>query len=226
MIIFSAVIAFITHYFFAEIKIIDQGVSEMKTRLLLTMLTLMSASSFASITTDIKPMHGYIDSPASRAYLCSMLENKNCGPIEYEPQSVEGRKGFPQRGPADGKIASAGVGMFKQLDEQSVTRWTKVNMRSGENVFHWTLTAPHSTTGWEYFITKQDWDPNLPLSRAAFELQPFCSRFDGGAVPAREVTMKCNVPYRTGYQVILGVWTIADTSNAFYQVIDANMNAR
>ncbi|MFW0038127.1 MAG: lytic polysaccharide monooxygenase [Arsenophonus endosymbiont of Dermacentor nuttalli] len=33
----------------------------------------------------------------------------------------------------------------------------------------------------------------------------------------------CNVPYRTGYQVILGVWTIYDTGNAFYQVIDANM---
>lgn len=116
--------------------------------------------------------------------------------------------------------------MFKQLDEQSVTRWTKVNMRSGENVFHWTLTVPHNTTGWEYFITKQDWNPNAPLSRTAFELKPFCSRFDGGAVPAREVTMKCNVPYRTGYQVILGVWTIADTSNAFYQVIDANINVR
>ncbi|HGJ5881500.1 MAG TPA: chitin-binding protein, partial [Arsenophonus nasoniae] len=61
----------------------------MKTKLLLAMLALLSASSFASITTDIKPMHGYIDNPASRAYLCSMLENKNCGPIQYEPQSVE-----------------------------------------------------------------------------------------------------------------------------------------
>lgn len=198
----------------------------MKTKLLLATLTLISASSFASTGTEIKPMHGYIDSPASRAYLCSTLQNKSCGPIQYEPQSVEGRKGFPQRGPADGRIASAGVGAFKQLDEQTATRWTKVNVVSGENIFHWTLAAPHRTTGWEYFITKQDWDPNAPLSRAAFELKPFCSRFDGGSVPAREVTMKCQVPKRTGYQVILGVWTIDDTSNAFYQVIDANMKTR
>ncbi|HGJ5877124.1 MAG TPA: lytic polysaccharide monooxygenase [Arsenophonus sp.] len=41
------------------------------------------------------------------------------------------------------------------------------------------MTTPHSTTGWEYFITKQDWDPNALLRRAAFELKFFCSRFDG-----------------------------------------------
>ncbi|MGV2805610.1 chitin-binding protein, partial [Clostridium perfringens] len=32
----------------------------------------------------------------------------------------------------------------------------------------------------------------------------------------------CNVPSRTGYQVILAVWEIADTGNAFYNVIDVN----
>ncbi|MFV9998042.1 MAG: lytic polysaccharide monooxygenase [Arsenophonus endosymbiont of Dermacentor nuttalli] len=198
----------------------------MKIKLLLAILTLMSTSSFAGTTTEVKPMYGYIDTPASRAYLCSMLENKNCGAMQYEPQSVEGRKGFPQKWPTDGKIASAGVRMFKQLDEQTATHWTKVNISLGENLFHWTLTVPHSTTGWEYFITKQDWDPNAPLSHAAFELKPFCSRFDDGTLPARKITMKCNVPYHTAYQVILGVWSIADTLNAFYQVIDANMNAR
>jgi len=44
-----------------------------------------------------------------------------------------------------------------------------------------------------------------------------------GGMPSFEVSIDCNVPYRTGYQVILGVWTIYDTGNAFYQVIDANM---
>lgn len=174
----------------------------MKTKLLLATLTLINASNFASTGTEIKPVHGYIDSPASRPYLYLTLQNKSCSPIQYEPQSVEGRKGFSQRGTADGKIASAGVGAFKQLDEQMAIRWTKVNVVSGENIFYWTSTALHRTTGWEYFITKQDWDPNAPLSRAAFELKPFCSRFNGGSVPAREVTMKCQVPKHTGYQVI------------------------
>ena len=29
-----------------------------------------------------------------------------------------------------------------------------------------------------------------------------------------------DVPQRTSYQVILGVWSITDTANAFYQVVD------
>lgn len=39
--------------------------------------------------------HGYVESPASRSYLCKQGVNVNCGPIQYEPQSVEGIGGFP-----------------------------------------------------------------------------------------------------------------------------------
>lgn len=52
--------------------------------------------------------HGYVESPASRSYLCKQGVNVNCGPIQYEPQSVEGIGGFPQLGPSDGQIAGAG----------------------------------------------------------------------------------------------------------------------
>ena len=38
-----------------------------------------------------------------------------------------------------------------------------------------------------------------------------------------EVKHTCNVPNRSGYQVILAVWDIGDTANAFYNVIDVNM---
>ncbi len=34
--------------------------------------------------------------------------------------------------------------------------------------------------------------------------------------------MNCNVPERTGYQVIYAVWEIADTSNSFYQALDVD----
>ena len=42
-----------------------------------------------------------------------------------------------------------------------------------------------------------------------------------GKIPTETVTLNCNIPERSGYQIILGVWDIADTGNAFYQVIDA-----
>ncbi|GKS14657.1 chitin-binding protein [Paenibacillus chitinolyticus] len=171
--------------------------------------------------TEKASAHGYIESPGSRGYLCATGKNKNCGAIIYEPQSLEAYKGFPAAGPADGKIASAS-GLFPELDQQSATRWTKVNMSSGTNTFKWTIEANHATTSWKYYITKQNWDPNAPLSRASFDLQPFCSVNFKGKQPGFTYTDTCNVPSRTGYQVILAVWEIADTENAFYNVIDAN----
>ncbi|MFC7682133.1 lytic polysaccharide monooxygenase [Paenibacillus sp. GCM10028914] len=165
--------------------------------------------------------HGYIESPASRAALCKSGENTNCGNIQYEPQSLEAKGNFPAAGPADGEITGAGV--FPELYEQTPTRWAKVDMNGGANTFTWKLTAAHATKEWKYYITKKGWDPSKPLARADLEL--FCSIDDGGKRPDFTVSHTCNVPTdRSGYNLILGVWEISDTGNAFYQVIDVNLN--
>ncbi|MFW5435906.1 lytic polysaccharide monooxygenase [Paenibacillus apiarius] len=169
---------------------------------------------------DTASAHGYIESPASRALQCKQGLNTNCGQVQYEPQSVEGPGSFPLGGPADGHIAGGGV--FPELDAQTATRWNKVTLNGGTNTFKWHLTAPHATREWKYYITKKDWNPNQPLARANLEL--FCSFNDGGAKPSNKVSHQCSVPTdRSGYHVILGVWEIADTVNAFYQVIDVNL---
>ncbi|PRX71701.1 chitin-binding protein [Cohnella sp. SGD-V74] len=169
---------------------------------------------------DSASAHGYVDSPSSRAILCKNNVNTDCGAIVYEPQSLEAPKGWPNAGPADGKIASAG-GVFPKLDEQSATRWAKVNVTPGPTTFTWKLTAAHSTASWKYYITKPDWDPNAPLSRASFDLTPFCNLPYSGQPPFT-FSHTCDIPVRTGYHVILAVWEIADTANAFYNVIDVN----
>ncbi|MEX3617021.1 lytic polysaccharide monooxygenase [Paenibacillus glucanolyticus] len=169
--------------------------------------------------------HGYINDPASRAIQCKNGLNTNCGSIVYEPQSLEGPKGFPSAGPPDGKIASAGLAGFAPLDQQSATRWNKVNMTSGTKNFTWIFTARHATTSYRYFITKPDWNPNAPLTRAQFDLTPFCTINGNGQQPPATLTHTCNVPQRDGYHVILGVWDIADTQNAWYIVIDAQFGA-
>ncbi|MWC29794.1 chitin-binding protein [Paenibacillus sp. MMS18-CY102] len=166
--------------------------------------------------------HGYIDSPASRTVLCQQGANKNCGAIQYEPQSVEGQGGFPAAGPADGQIA--GAGKYPELDAQTADRWKKVDMKGGENNFTWKFTANHATKEWKYYITKVGWDPNKPLTRDQLDSKPFCTVDGGNKQPSMTVTHKCNVPTdRTGYFLILSVWEIADTGNAFYQVIDVNL---
>lgn len=165
--------------------------------------------------------HGYIESPASRAVLCKSGANTNCGNIQYEPQSLEAPGNFPAAGPADGQITGAGA--FPELYEQTPTRWAKVDMNGGANTFTWHLTANHATKEWKYYITKKGWDSSKPLARADLEL--FCYFDDGGKKPDVTVSHTCNVPTdRSGYNLILGVWEIADTGNAFYQVIDVNLN--
>ncbi|QQG28426.1 lytic polysaccharide monooxygenase [Pectobacterium carotovorum] len=185
---------------------------------------LMMPSAYAE---NISPRHGFVDNPPSRAFLCSEEGgnlNKGCGDVQYEPHSVEGKKGFPETGPKNGEIASGGNSRFSELNAQSTIRWHHVDIESGKQMFTWHLTAPHATESWKFYITKGDWDPNQPLSKEQFNSTPFCERNDSGKIPTYTVKMECDVPtVKPGYYIILAVWNIADTGNAFYQVIDANI---
>ncbi|MBY0600191.1 lytic polysaccharide monooxygenase [Bacillus bingmayongensis] len=169
--------------------------------------------------------HGFVEKPGSRAALCSQnygALNLNCGNVMYEPQSLEARKGFPQDGPTDGKIASAG-GLFGGiLDQQTPDRWFKNTITGGANTFTWKYTATHPTSKWHYYITKKGWDPNKPLTRA--DLEPIGTVEHDGSQATNNLTHTINVPTdRSGYHVILAVWDVYDTSNAFYNVIDVNL---
>jgi len=177
--------------------------------------------------------HGYIQEPASRGYVGSLEKQvigwqaamEKYGRVIDSPQSVEGLKGFPERGPADGHIASAegGLGQIDQvMDRQTADAWKKQDLKGGLNTFTWKYTAPHATSKWHYYITKKSWNPNEPLKRSDFEL---IGTVNHNGTPANtNLSHKINVPTdRNGYHVILGVWDVADTPNAFYNVIDVNL---
>jgi len=162
--------------------------------------------------------HGWITE--SRSGLCMTGQNTNCGAVQYEPWSIEGRGDFPEVGVPDGEIT--GGGKYAPLFEQTATRWTKVSMTGGPYTFHWKMVANHSTNRWDYYITKPGWDPNKPIGRNDLEL--FCRYEDNGAIPPMDVYNDCYIPNdREGYHVIIGVWDIFDTVNAFYQAIDVNL---
>ena len=162
--------------------------------------------------------HGYIID--SRSYLCQKATNTNCGSVRYEPQSVEGPDRFPGTGPGDGKLASAAIGRFSQLDEQSSSRWKKMPIEAGKHTFTWHLTAVHRTKDWRYFITKDNWNPNEPLSASSFESQPFCTFNDNNQIPPVDFSHECTVPNKKGYHVIYAVWDVGDTASSFYQAVD------
>ncbi|WP_165314257.1 lytic polysaccharide monooxygenase [Agromyces protaetiae] len=167
--------------------------------------------------------HGYIGGSGSELTARQVTPgNTNLGGIQYEPQSLEATGGFPATGPADGHIASAGHANWSELDEQTSTRWVKNVVSPGAHTFGWTYTAPHNTDEWRYYITKKGWDPNAPLDRGDFEL---LQTVEGNGKPANTYpTHTINIPSdRTGYYVILAVWEVEDTANAFYNVVDVDI---
>ncbi|MDR7343665.1 chitin-binding protein [Pantoea alhagi] len=168
--------------------------------------------------------HGYLIDPPSRAHQCQKGKNQSCGDkSNYEPQSLEQKTGyFDKASTQTGKLASAGLPGYYELDRQSIDSWYKTPMKAGKQTLAWFHTAPHKTTNWRYYITKQDWNPNAPLSRDAFEKTPFCEINGFGAMPGTRVEHECDVPARTGYQLIYSVWQIADTVNSFYHVADVD----
>ncbi|MFG6449080.1 N-acetylglucosamine-binding protein GbpA [Roseateles sp. BYS180W] len=164
--------------------------------------------------------HGYLSQPQSRALLCKTGANTQCGAVQWEPQSVEGLSGYPARGPADGQIASAGLVQFGALNEQSSSRWAKRPISAGAQNFTWTFTANHVTRNFRYYITRQGWNPNAQLSRSSFESEPFCTHDGGMRQPPKVLTHNCQVPARSGYQIVLAVWEVGDTPMSFYNVAD------
>ncbi len=165
--------------------------------------------------------HGYVTSPGSRAYFGTAAAgnlNQNVGRAQWEPQSIEA----PKNTFIDGKLASAGVTGFEPLDEQTATRWHKSVINPGNLTISWNLTAQHRTSTWDYYITKTGWNPNASLKISDFQL--IAQIDDKATVPPKIVNQTITIPQdRKGYHVILAVWNISDTTNAFYQAIDVNI---
>ncbi|MFF4405917.1 lytic polysaccharide monooxygenase auxiliary activity family 9 protein [Streptomyces sp. NPDC001262] len=184
------------------------------------------------------PRHGLVIEPRSRAaiYLNDWRANdleagkffpqsKGGLPDPYAPDDAPNR--IP---PEDGELASAGRPHSALLDEPH-TDWFKTPVTSGgTQEFVWRFTETHRTRRWNYFITRAGWSPNAPLSRAQFEDKPFhqvqlaCRPYwtCDGLRPESPTRHTVTLPERQGYQVILAVWEVADTGNAFYQVIDVD----
>lgn len=192
----------------------------------------------------ISSFHGHVFSPASRAYFAWLAGEIDEGALNQR----ESGKFFPETAdnlpdpsaaddqpnslpPLDGKIASAGESTGQMLDNPG-SHWTKHDVLAGDVLdVSWNYSMKHKTRRWKYFMTRTDWNPNLPLSRAQFEDKPFFmvqlneqphwsvdSEF--ALMPLDPTIHELILPQRSGYHVLLAVWEVANTGNAFYHVID------
>ncbi|KIZ17042.1 lytic polysaccharide monooxygenase auxiliary activity family 9 protein [Streptomyces natalensis] len=153
---------------------------------------------FLVVTMPASPAsaHGYVSTPPSRQAQCA-AGTVACGPIKWEPQSVEGPKGLTS--------CSGGNSRFADLDDDS--KGWQVTPVGSSQTFNWKLTARHATSTWQYFVGGQ--------KIAEFD--------DGGAQPPATVSHTVDFGDITGKQKVLAVWNIADTANAFYACIDVNI---
>ena len=179
-------------------------------------------AGISALSAPTASSHGYTDTPISRQKLCANKTVSDCGAIQWEPQSVEGLKGFPAAGPADGKICAGGNTQFAELDNPRGGAWPATKVTSGQSYgFRWQFTANHSTTDFKYYVTKNGWDPTKPLTRASLEPQPFLTVAYNGARPPMTTVHQGAMPSgKTGRHMILAVWAINDTANAFYACSD------
>ncbi|WP_025274916.1 lytic polysaccharide monooxygenase [Haloglycomyces albus] len=182
------------------------------------------AASFAIASPALG--HGWVTDDVgdltSRSGFCAEGVATDCGSIEYEPQSVEGPKGFPEAGPEDGSIC--GVGAYPELDDPRGGNWPKNEVSAGSVDIGWNFTANHSTTKWEYYITQDNWDPTEPITRAQLESEPFAVVDWDGSQPPKQYIDTVDLPAKDGHHVILAVWEIDDTANSFYNCIDVDYN--
>lgn len=182
------------------------------------------ALSLSVLTAGVANAHGYTNSPPSRQALCANGTVQDCGAIQWEPQSVEGPGGFPEAGPQDGNICSGGNGRFHELDDPRGGDWPTTDVGQSVSIM-WTNSARHATANWRYYVTKPGVDlSSHALKRSDFQLTPFLTVDGNGQQPPATVTHDGTLPDGThGKQVILGVWEVADTANAFYSCMDVNV---
>ena len=211
----------------------------------------MPKDATAVAETAPAPRHGKIFRPQSRA---EFLVEAGDLP-DWQANELEGGKFFPEtRGdlpdptartdvknsppPADGLIASGGHTDARAKLNEPGTQWRKHDVKSGQELtISWSHEAPHKTRRWNYFLTRDGWDPQKPLSREQFEQAPFAhfantyepywgADAENQLMPPDPTNHKLALPPKNGYHVLLAIWEVADTRNAFYQVIDLDFKER
>ncbi len=160
------------------------------------LITLGAIGSTLAVTSPAMA-HGYVSGPPSRQATCASGAVKDCGNIQFEPQSVEGTKGL--------KSCDGGLPQFSVLADES-RNWPAKAVGTNAT-FTWVMTARHRTSNWEYFIGGKK-----------------VATVDGGnQQPDAVVTHNVDLSGFPGRQKVLAVWNIGDTPMAFYSCIDLNV---
>ncbi|KJA25617.1 lytic polysaccharide monooxygenase [Hypholoma sublateritium FD-334 SS-4] len=164
----------------------------------------LSLLAFSTLYMAVTPAsaHGYVSQPPSRQARCAAGQVPGCGAVQFEPQSVEA--------PHGSFLCNGNGARFPELNEDSLwaPHFAVVDAGVTTLTFTWTLTAPHRTTTWEYFVITGGQQTLLTSIDSFNTTPPF--------IVEQQVPLNSIV----GSQTILARWNIGDTDNSFYSCVD------
>ncbi|UTM59779.1 lytic polysaccharide monooxygenase [Photobacterium sp. CCB-ST2H9] len=198
---------------------------------------------------QLKPKHGYVINPPSRGAYAVEQGWWNLGEwhvVELEGgknfPAQEGGAAFYEstdvnsfQPPVDGLILSGGHEDVRQklnyTDQQLIaegkTPWPRLTVPASKVIdIEWRYTMAHKTRGYVAFITRDGWDSDQVITRNQLESKPFFEDIYPEApywehdLPAKIHHQLVLPDHKQGHHVVVLLWLVADTGNAFYQTFD------
>lgn len=205
-----------------------------RSRLALASLSATTAVVLAFIVPTTPAIaHGTMSDPASRVYTC-----KNEGPetpksdackaavaaggtqayYDWNEVSLLEAGGRHRQLIPDGKLCSAGRDKYRGLDLQRAD-WPAKRVSPGPLTVTYHASAPHSNSNFEFYITRDGWNPTQPLRWSDLvHLQTF-----NGQNPSTFTNWTLNLPSRSGRHVLYSIWQrVVGSNEAFYTCSDVD----
>ncbi|SEH01571.1 chitin-binding protein [Nonomuraea solani] len=177
--------------------------------------------------------HGTMSNPPSRVYVC-----KNEGPespksaackaavaaggtqayYDWNEVSLLEAGGRHRQIIPDGKLCSAGREKYRGLDLQRAD-WPATQVKPGNFQLTYHATAPHANSNFEFYITRQGWNPTMPLKWSDLvHIKTF-----NGQNPTTFTNWTINLPQRSGRHIIYSIWQrVVGSNEAFYTCSDVD----
>ena len=209
-----------------------------RTHVCVSMATILSLGSIFGILVSTSPAsaHGAPEHPISRQYNCYKHQGQalsECvAAIAFGgAQAIYDWNGVNQAAAAgnhravvpDGKLCAGGQEKFKGFDlarsDWDATPWSP--NASGRYEFRYFATAPHRTLSWQFYLTRNGWNPaSVPLRWSDLDLVAEVFGPQVVTTPDSRYVMQLNLPARQGRHLLYAVWQRSDSTEAFYSCSD------
>ncbi|MEZ4731055.1 MAG: glycoside hydrolase family 9 protein [Caldilineaceae bacterium] len=181
--------------------------------------------------------HGTMEDPISRVYQCyqenpESPDSQACwaaiqlaGTQQFYDWSAINRFDANDRHReiiSDGQLCSGGKSSHAGLD-LARSDWVAQPIApdaAGNYDFTFIAWAPHATKYFDFYVTKDGYDPTQPLQWSDLEDEPFC-HITSVTLENGRYKMTCPLPQgKSGNHLIYNIWQRSDSTEAFYTCMD------